>query len=112
MPGLPWERVPGWLAGASLVIVPSLAETFGLVALEAMAAATPVIAFDIDNLPALIGGGGSLVAREHGHHGLWCAAEELLGDPLRSAQASRAAYDQAQDYRPAHVADLLVKVVG
>lgn len=112
LPGLPWNRVPGWLAGAAVVIVPSLAETFGLVALEAMSAATPVIAFDIDNLPALIGGGGSLVAREHGHLGLWRAAEDLLGEPLGYAQTSRAAYDQAQDYRPAHVADLLVKVVG
>ncbi|MGH3693469.1 MAG: glycosyltransferase family 4 protein [Pseudonocardiaceae bacterium] len=112
VPGLPWNRVPGWLAEAAVVIVPSLAETFGLVALEAMSAATPVTAFDIDNLPALIGGGGSLVAREQGHLGLWRATEDLLGDPLRYAQASRAAYDQAQDYRPAHVADLLVKVVG
>lgn len=46
VPGLPWEGVPGWLAGAAAVIVPSLAETFGLVA------------FDIDNFPALIGSGG------------------------------------------------------
>lgn len=112
VPGLPWNQVPGWLAGAAVVIVPSIAETFGLVALEAMAAATPVIAFDIDNLPALIGGGGALVACEHGHLGLWRAAEELLGDPLRYAQASRAASDQAQDYRPARIADLLVKVVS
>lgn len=111
-PGLPWNRVPGWLAGAAVVIVPSLAETFGLVALEAMAAATPVIAFDLDNLPALIGGGGSLITREQGHLGLWRAAEDVLGAPLRYAQASRAASDHAQDYRPAPVAELLVKVVG
>ena len=52
------------------------------------------------------------MARDQGHRGLWRAAEELLGEPLRYAQAARAAYDQVQDYRPAHVADLLVKVVG
>ena len=49
-------RFTGWvsgaeksrlLAGSRLVVLPSRAETFGLVAVEALAAATPVIAFDI-----------------------------------------------------------------
>ncbi len=111
LPGLPWNHVPGWLAESAAVIVPSLAETFGLVALEAMAGGAPVVAFDIDNLSALIGGGGVVVPREHGHLGLWRAAGELLADPLRYEQTSRAGYYQARGYRPAHIADLLVKVV-
>lgn len=110
--GLPWNHVPGWLAESAAVIVPSLAETFGLVALEAMAAGAPVIAFDIDNLPALIDGGGSIVPPESGHRGLWRAAGELLGDPVRYEKTSRAGYYQARNYRPAHIADLLVKVVS
>lgn len=112
LPGLPWHQVAGWLAGSAAVIVPSLAETFGLVALEAMAGATPVVVFDIDNLPVLVGRGGSVVPREHGHLGLWRAASDLLADPLRYEQASRAGYYRARDYRPAHIADLLVKVVS
>lgn len=111
-PGLPWNQVPAWLAGSAVVIVPSLAETFGLVALEAMASGTPVVAFDTDNLPALISDGGLLVRREHGHLGLWRAAGELLADPIRYEQASRAGASQARDYRPAHIAGLLVKVVS
>jgi glycosyltransferase involved in cell wall biosynthesis len=47
------------LASARLVAVPSRFETFGIVALEAAAAGTPVVAFDIDCLrevvPALCG---------------------------------------------------------
>jgi glycosyltransferase involved in cell wall biosynthesis len=82
LPGLPWNQVPAWLAGSAAVMVPSLAETFGLVALEAMAGGAPVVAFDVDNLPALIGDGGVLVPRAHGHFGLWRAARELLADPL------------------------------
>lgn len=89
-----WNQVPAWLAGSAVVIVPSLAETFSLVALEAMAGGTPVVAFEVDNLPALIGHGGTLVPPEHGHLGLWRAARELLA------------------YRPAHIAGLLVKVVS
>ncbi|MGH3737679.1 MAG: glycosyltransferase family 4 protein [Micromonosporaceae bacterium] len=111
-PGLPWSRVPGWLAGAAAVIVPSLAETFGLVALEAMAGGTPVVAFDIDNLPHLIGPGGRLVARRCGHTGLWRAAEEILAEPVRYEATSRAGYYRARDYRPAQIAELLVKVVS
>ncbi|MFJ4025951.1 glycosyltransferase family 4 protein [Paenarthrobacter sp. NPDC089989] len=55
----------GWLSGqqkfqamadARLVVVPSRQETFGLVAIEALAVGTPVIAFDIpclrENVPA------------------------------------------------------------
>jgi glycosyltransferase involved in cell wall biosynthesis len=112
LPGLSWRQVPGWLADAAVVVVPSLAETFGLVALEAMAVATPVVAFDVDHLPALIGAGGHVVSREHGHLGLWRAAVDLLADPVRYGRTSRAGYDRTRDYRPAHVADLLVKVVS
>ncbi|PVZ14187.1 glycosyltransferase family 4 protein [Actinomycetospora cinnamomea] len=42
------------LADARLVVVPSRHETFGLVALEALAAATPVLAFDIPCLREVV----------------------------------------------------------
>ncbi|MFD9476232.1 glycosyltransferase family 4 protein [Streptomyces nojiriensis] len=47
---LPWDEVPPSLSEAALVIVPSLRETFGLVALEAMSVGTPVIAYRTGNL--------------------------------------------------------------
>lgn len=110
--GMAWTQVPGWLGGAAAVIVPSLAETFGLVALESMAAGTPVIAHDIDNLPALVGDGGVIVPVSEGPAGLWRAAEELLADPVRYELTSRAGYYRSRDYRPALVADLLLKAVS
>jgi glycosyltransferase involved in cell wall biosynthesis len=42
------------LAAARIVVVPSRAETFGLVAVEALATGTPVIAFDIDCLREIV----------------------------------------------------------
>jgi glycogen synthase len=75
------------LAAARLVVVPSRAETFGMVAVEALAAGTPVIAFDIPCLREVVPGGcGWLVTpfdadrladeiteRYNDHHGLTAA---------------------------------------
>ncbi|WP_238412887.1 glycosyltransferase family 4 protein [Saccharothrix deserti] len=113
--GLRWNQVQPWLAEAAVVIVPSTKETFGLVALEAMSAGTPVVTFDVGNLPTLVGtgddAGGIIVPRAHGEFGLWRAAELLLDDPLRYAALSRAAYYRSRDYLPTTVAQDFVKAV-
>lgn len=54
--------VPGLVSAASCVVVPSTTEGFGLPALEAMAARTPVVAADASALPEVVGDGGLLVA--------------------------------------------------
>ncbi|MGJ3224083.1 glycosyltransferase family 4 protein [Micromonospora aurantiaca (nom. illeg.)] len=112
LPGLAWHEVSAWLAGASVVIMPSRAETFGLVALEALAASTPVVAYDVGNLPHLIGDGGIIAPYRSGPDGLWRAARHLLTDPVGYAAASRAAYYRSRDYWPALVANQLLKVVS
>lgn len=113
--GLPWHRVQPWLAGAAVVIVPSTKESFGLVALEAMSVGTPVVAFDVDNLPALVGtgdqAGGVIVPVGGGEFELWRVAEALLDDPLRYAALSRAAYYRSRDYLPTTVAQDFIKAV-
>ncbi|HYS34690.1 MAG TPA: glycosyltransferase family 4 protein [Pseudonocardiaceae bacterium] len=110
--GMGWREVPGWLADAAVVIVPSLRETFGLVALEAMSVGTPVVAYAVDHLPALIETGGVLVPVQEDPAGLWRAATTLLADPVTYEATSRAAYYRTRDYRPALVADQLLKVVS
>jgi glycosyltransferase involved in cell wall biosynthesis len=113
--GLDWHQVPSWLAQAAVVIVPSLRETFGLVALEAMSVGTPVVAFDVDNLPALLGtgdeAGGVIIPRSWGEHGLWRATERVLEDPIRYGELSRAAYYRSRDYLPTTVAETFLKAV-
>jgi glycosyltransferase involved in cell wall biosynthesis len=58
---LPAERVPGLYAAASVLVVPSLDEGFGLPALEAMAVGTPVVAANRAALPEVVGDDGILV---------------------------------------------------
>ncbi|MGN6197841.1 glycosyltransferase family 4 protein [Humibacter sp.] len=54
--------VPGLIAGAEAVVVPSLHEGFGLPVLEAMAAGTVVVAAETSSLPEVAGGAAVLVA--------------------------------------------------
>lgn len=58
---VPAASVPGLVASASVVVVPSLYEGFGLPALEAMAARTPVVAAATSSLPEVVGTAGILV---------------------------------------------------
>ena len=53
--------MPGLMASASAVVVPSLYEGFGLPALEGMAVGTPVVAANTSSLPEVVGDGGILV---------------------------------------------------
>lgn len=53
--------MPGLVAGAAAVVVPSLYEGFGLPALEGMAAGAPVVAANTSSLPEVVGDAGLLV---------------------------------------------------
>lgn len=48
------DDLPHWYNAAEVVIVPSRYESFGMVALEAMACGTPVIATDVGGLATLV----------------------------------------------------------
>lgn len=85
---------------ASLVLIPSHSETFGLVALEAAASGVPVIARDAGGLreAVLDGETGVLIASDD--PAVWAAAiERLLADPDRTTQFERRARDHALGHR-------------
>lgn len=91
------DRVAPLLAAADLFLLPSSTESFGLVALEAMASGVPVIATDVGGIPEVI---------EHGVAGYLAPAEdvdrmaayaiELLQDDELHARFSQAASEQAR----------------
>jgi glycosyltransferase involved in cell wall biosynthesis len=88
-----------------LALVPSLSpETFGLAALEAMAAGRPVIASRIGGLPELIRDGQEGVLVEPGDvSSLAAAIERLLADPELRARMGAAGRRRALDYTASSV---------
>jgi glycosyltransferase involved in cell wall biosynthesis len=59
------SELHGLYANAACLAIPSLHEGFGLPALEAMAAGTPVVAADVGALPEVTGGAAILVDPEN-----------------------------------------------
>ena len=98
-----------WYRAADLVLVPSHSESFGLVAIEAQACGTPVVAADVGGLPTAVGDAGVLV---EGHRvGQWTdAVEALLRDRPRRLELGRLAVEHAARYGWAVTTDRLVEV--
>jgi D-inositol-3-phosphate glycosyltransferase len=92
---VPRPELAQWYRAADLVAVPSHSESFGLVAVEAQACGTPVVAADVGGLPTAVGEAGVLV---DGHAvPKWTdALESLLLDPDRRETLSRRAVEHAR----------------
>ena len=86
---LPQVELAARLRRADVVLVPSRSETFGLIALEAQACGTPVVAARVAGLEVVVGAGGVLV---DGHDPVDHASAvlALLADPGRMAAARTA----------------------
>ena len=99
IPPAPHEQLADWYRAADLVCVPSYSESFGLVALEAQACGTPVVATAVGGLRTAVADGisGSLV---DGHDPrAWSATIlRLLLEPQRRLLLSMGAVEHASHF--------------
>ena len=119
MDPIPRDRLPELYRAADVVVVPSYSESFGLVAVEAQACGTPVVASRVGGLTTAVGDGGVLVAG-HDPRDFASALESLMVEPGRrewmsvaarrhaeqfswgrTAEATQEAYEAVLDARPA-----------
>ena len=93
------ELLPDWYRASDLVCVPSYSESFGLVALEAQACGTPVVATAVGGLRTAVSDGisGSLV---DGHDPkAWSAViSRLIAEPQRRLLLSMGAVEHASHF--------------
>jgi D-inositol-3-phosphate glycosyltransferase len=109
----PHHLLSSWYRAADLVIAPSRSESFGLVALEAAACGTPVVAAAVGGLRTLI---------DHGHTGFLVEgrdpiayaayAAEIIDNPLLAAEMAMNAAERARRYTWSAMADQLTAVYG
>ncbi len=112
-PPVPHEELPSLYTAAEAVLVPSRSESFGLVALEASACGTPVIASAVGGLRVVISHerSGFLV---HGHEPGEFGGRllQLLRDPSLAQRMARAAAARATGFRWQRTTDELLSVYG
>lgn len=96
---------------ADFVVMPSRYESFGMVALEAMACGRPVIASEVGGLAHLVRDGETgFHVREGDHFQLATSIAHLLQDEVTRERLGRRAVAWAQNYAWPRIADRLLAV--
>jgi len=98
-PPCPQRELADWYRAATVVLVPSHSESFGLVALEAQACGTPVVAAAVGGLRTAVRDGSSGVLVDGHDPVVWARVlSGLVGSPGRLAALSRGALAHASAF--------------
>ncbi len=99
VPPVAHEELSDWYRAADLVCVPSYSESFGLVALEAQACGTPVVATAVGGLRAAVADGISGVLVDGHNPKAWSATiQRLLMEPQHRLLLSMGAVEHASRF--------------
>ena len=99
LPPVPRAQLPEWYRAADLVCVPSYSESFGLVALEAQACGTPVVATAIGGLRTAVADGISGVLVDGHDPRAWSSVlARLLLEPQRRVLLSMGALEHSSHF--------------
>jgi len=98
-PPVPRIELPQWYRAADLVCVPSYSESFGLVALEAQACGTPVVATAVGGLRTAVADGISGVLVDGHDPRAWSSVlARLIQEPQRRVLLSLGAIEHASHF--------------
>ncbi|HJY56510.1 MAG TPA: D-inositol-3-phosphate glycosyltransferase [Streptosporangiaceae bacterium] len=107
----PQSELADWYRAADLVLVPSHSESFGLVALEAQACGTPVVAAAVGGLRTAVRDSVSGVLVDGHDPEVWARVlSDLLSSPGRLAALARGAREHATAFNWPATAERLVGV--
>ena len=105
------DKLPYYYSAAELVVMPSHYESFGMVALEAMACGTPVIASEVGGLAYLVKDGETGFTIPDQEPEMLCEKISwLLNDHELHATMSQRALEYAQDYAWEKITKQIVSV--
>jgi len=111
VPPVAQDDLVDWYAASTLVCVPSYNESFGLVAIEAQATGTPVVAAAVGGLTTAVKDGTSgLLVTDHEPASYAGAFERVLLEPGLREQLAVGAQAQAQQFGWDRTADEMLAV--
>jgi glycogen synthase len=105
----PHDEIPGLLAGADVLVLPSVYEELGSVLLEGLQAGVPIVASEAGGIPDALGDAGVLVP-PCDPHALGEAIDRLLHDSALQAALSLRARERARRYDWELLADRVLDV--
>jgi D-inositol-3-phosphate glycosyltransferase len=110
-PPCPQHELADWYRAATVVMVPSYSESFGLVAVEAQACGTPVVAASVGGLRTAVRDGVSgILVDGHDPASYARAVRGLLTDPAALARLSAGAREHASRFGWGATVDALLRV--
>jgi len=99
VPPQPHHLLSTWYRAADVVVVPSRAESFGLVALEAAACGAPVVASDVGGLRTIVADGRTgFLVEPRDPAAFAVAIDELLSDPALASSFGAAGAQRAAGF--------------
>jgi D-inositol-3-phosphate glycosyltransferase len=111
VPPVAQSELADWYAAATLVCVPSYNESFGLVAVEAQAAGTPVVAAAVGGLTTVVRDGVSgFLVEGHDPADYAATMARIVDQPALRAELSRGAVLQAAEFTWERTAERTVEV--